>query len=396
MRVLLLTFYFPPDLCAGSFRASALIKALHEASGDGLRVDVMTTMPNRYHSHSNRAEVTEQYAGVKVRRIPLTPHQSGMVDQSRAFAAFAYAVLRETRGQRWDVVVATSSRLMTGVLGALVARRSRIPLYLDIRDLFTDTMADLFSGSPIRGLLPIFRGLERWALQSASRVNLVSAGFSHHAAQIAPWHDYRFFTNGIDDDFLSLDFAGNGLEIGLPPLVVYAGNMGEGQGLHHVMPEAARLLTGKARFRLIGDGGRRGQLEEVLARIGVSNVEIIDPVPRSELYQHYREADVLLMHLNDHAAFRKVLPSKLFEYAATGKPMLAGVGGYAAEFLRQNVAGVEVFSPCDAGGMAKALERLLYIPGPVDREVFKQRFARKRIMREMAEDILSLGLSDGW
>jgi glycosyltransferase involved in cell wall biosynthesis len=266
-----------------------------------------------------------------------------------------------------------------------------VPFYLDIRDLFTDTMADLFSGSPVRGLLPVFRCLERWTLRSADRVNLISAGFLPHACLVAPQHDYRLFTNGIDDEFLSLDFSGSGQGGGLPPLVVYAGNMGEGQGLHHVVPEAARLLTGKARFRLIGDGGRRRQLLEALARTGVANVEVLDPVPRSELYQHYREADILFMHLNDHAAFRKVLPSKLFEYAATGKPMLAGVAGYAADFLHQQVNGVEVFAPCDAVGLVQALERLFRVNFPVDRQLFKQRFARKKIMREMAEDILALG-----
>lgn len=395
MRLLLLTFYYPPDLCAGSFRSSALIDALRKVAGDGMVVDVMTTMPNRYHSHTNQAEVMEQYKGVTIHRIPLPSHQSGMVDQSRAFVKYARTVLRQTRRQQWDVVIATSSRLMTGVLGAWVAKRNHASLYLDIRDLFTDTMGDLLSGSPLRALLPVFRCLEKWTMRSARRVNLISAGFLPHAWLVAPQHDYRLFTNGIDEEFLSQDFSGSGRKSGLSPLVVYAGNMGEGQGLHHVVPAAAQLLAGKVRFRLIGDGGRRRQLMEALARTGVSNVEVLDPVSRSELYQHYREADILFMHLNDHAAFRKVLPSKLFEYAATGKPMLAGVAGHAADFLQQELAGVEVFAPCDAGGLVEALERLSKIIAPVDRELFKQRFARKEIMREMAEDILSLGGGNG-
>ncbi len=390
MKLLLLTFYYPPDLCAGSFRASALVDALRCLGHKKLQVDVMTTMPNRYCSHANGAEAMEQHEGVSIRRILLPTHQSGMIDQSLAFAVYAQTVLRETRGQKWDVVLATSSRLMTAVLGTRIAGRNQVPLYLDIRDLFTDTMKDLLSESPLRSILPIFRRLERWALQSANLVNLVSTGFLSHAKQVAPQHDYRVFTNGIDDDFLMSDFVKPKENNASPPLVVYAGNMGEGQGLHHVMPEALRLLAGKARFRLIGDGGRRRQLEDVLAKTGVPNVEILDPVPRSDLYQHYREADVLFTHLNNHEAFHKVLPSKLFEYAATGKPILAGVAGYSAEFLRQEVDAVEVFMPCDAKGMAEALERLLKISVPADRELFKQRFARKKIMQEMGTDILSL------
>jgi len=390
VKLLLLTFYYPPDLSAGSFRAKALVEALHQAAGD-LHVDVMTTMPNRYYSHTTQAKALEQDTGVTIHRIPLPSHRSGMADQSRTFAAFARAVLGKTRGCKWDVVVATSSRLMTAALGAWIARRIRVPLYLDIRDLFADTMADLLSGSFLKRVLPAFRTLERWTLRSAARVNLISAGFLPYARQVAPQHNYRLFTNGIDDDFLSFDFSDGVRDTGLPPRVVYAGNMGEGQGLHYVLPEAARLLEGKARFRLIGDGGCRRQLKKVLADAVVSNVEIFDPVPRSHLFGHYREADVLFLHLNNHAAFQKVLPSKIFEYVATGKPILAGVAGYAASFLEKEVEGVAVFSPCDPQGLADALNRLLKISGPFDREQFTHKFARRQIMREMAQDILALG-----
>ena len=61
-------------------------------------------------------------------------------------------------------------------------------------------------------------------------------------------------------------------------------------------------------------------------------MQIIDPVSRSDLFDEYKNADVLFLHLNDYAAFRKVLPSKIFEYAATGKPILAGVAGYMQNF----------------------------------------------------------------
>ena len=50
MRILLLSFYYPPDLSAGSFRAAALVKALTQAGSTGLTIDVLTTVPNRYKS----------------------------------------------------------------------------------------------------------------------------------------------------------------------------------------------------------------------------------------------------------------------------------------------------------------------------------------------------------
>jgi glycosyltransferase involved in cell wall biosynthesis len=339
------------------------------------------------------APAFEDHGWLTIRRLPLPPHRSGALDQARAFLAFAPGVLRATRGGEWDAVFATSSRLMTAALGAEVARRARAPLYLDIRDLFADTMGDLLSGSPLRALLPVFRQIEKWTLRRADRVNLVSAGFLEHVSRVAPEHQYRLFTNGIDDAFLSEDFERTDGGDAAVSLVVYAGNIGDGQGLHRILPEAAARLDGRARFRVVGDGGRRAALDAALESRGISNVERLPPVARARLNEHYREADILFLHLNDHDAFRKVLPSKIFEYAATGKPILAGVAGHAANFLRREVPGAAVFAPCDAEGMVRAFDQLGMLGARIDRPAFRETYARRAIMERMAADLIDLAKS---
>jgi glycosyltransferase involved in cell wall biosynthesis len=171
--------------------------------------------------------------------------------------------------------------------------------------------------------------------------------------------------------------------------------MGDGQGLHNIIPEAARRLAGRARFKLIGAGGRRDELEIALAASNVGQVELLDPIPRASLYDQYREADVLFLHLNDHDAFKKVLPSKIFEYAATGKRILAGVSGYAAGFLRDEVEGCAVFEPCSADGLIEGIDRLSQMPEIINREVFISRFDRTSIMDHMARDVFSI-VNDGF
>ena len=391
MRILLLTFYYPPDLGAGSFRVKALVEALRAEGGPNLEIDVVTTLPNRYHSHQTKAAELEESDGLRIRRIGLPAHKSGFRDQAAAFSVFARKVAELTKGEHWDLVVATSSRLMTAALGAHIASRINAPLYLDIRDLFTDTMSDLLSRRLGWAILPAFRWLESRTFRSAQTINIVSKGFLPHVQKIAPKGQFRTYTNGIDDEFLTESFAKGAGKSDELPLVVYAGNMGEGQGLHHLIPQAARLLQGKARLRLIGDGGKREELAKAVSQAGVTNVEMLTAVPRLELYAHYREADILCMHLNDHAAFHKVLPSKLFEYGATGKPIIAGVAGYPAEFLNAELSGVAVFPPCDPKGMANAVEQLLANPDVGDRRAFCERFSRTIIMREMARDILGTG-----
>jgi glycosyltransferase involved in cell wall biosynthesis len=106
---------------------------------------------------------------------------------------------------------------------------------------------------------------------------------------------------------------------------------------------------------------------------------------RTNLIAEYQGADVLFLHLNDYEAFTRVLPSKVFEYAALGKPIWAGVAGYAADFIRGQVTNAAVFPPCDADAALRALDTLVLRAAP--REEFVRRYARRDIMRRMAKDI---------
>lgn len=386
MRLLVLSFYYPPDLSAGSFRTHHLVRAMRDAD-PRCAIEVITTSPNRYHSFRTAAPALEAEDGLRVSRIDLPAHRGGFVSQSRAFAVYAARVARLTRSLRFDAVFATSSRLMTAVLGSMIARRAGVPLYLDIRDIFVDTIGDVLPHAASWAVKPLFGALESCAIRTASTVNLVSEGFRPYFTARYPGQRYRVFTNGIDPEFLQplpRVAAGGGSR---PRRIVYAGNMGDGQGLHAIVPSLARRLAGEASFEIIGDGGRRADLCRAVEAAGCTNVTIREPMSRDQLRLAYAEADVLFLHLNDYEAFAKVLPSKIFEYAATGLPILAGVRGYAAEFLRTEVSNAQVFDPCDDAAAAEALSMLE--PGIKRRTGFLERYAREAISRRMAADILS-------
>ena len=384
-KLLLLSFYYPPDLSAGSFRTAALVQALEPLLEPGDQIDVVCAMPNRYAAHVTPAAAEERHGAVRIRRVDLPAHESGMRDQALAYRHYVQAVLRIAGREAFDLVYATSSRLFTAFLGALAARRLGAPLYLDLRDIFTDTMASVLKSRLKHLLLPGLRGIERFTVGQATRVNLVSGGFEPYFRRLAPHKAFRLFTNGVDDAFVQRDFSKPAP--GEPPVILYAGNMGEGQGLEHVVPRAARLLAGKARFRLIGGGGRLAELRRRLAAEG-AEAELLDAMPRAELLDHYAQADYLFLHLNDYAAFEKVLPSKIFEYAATGKPIIAGVGGFARQFLEREVERCLLVPPRDAEALAAALAG--FPPHEAPREAFVARFGRRQIMAELARDALEL------
>ncbi|MBI5141396.1 MAG: glycosyltransferase family 4 protein [Nitrospirae bacterium] len=392
MKILVLSFYFRPDLSAGSFRTTALVDALCKLVPADAQIDVITTLPNRYHSYTADAPLLEQKAGMFISRITLPKHQSGLLDQSKAFLTFSRGAGRQVAGQHYDIIFATSSRLMTAVLGAWFAQRMSAKLYLDIRDIFADTIKDLLPRKVSWIVTPIFSMLEKWAIKKADKVNLVSAGFSEYFSARYPQRRFSYFTNGIDDEFLAaapnqLSEPSNVAE-DRPFTVLYAGNMGDGQGLHAIIPDLAGRMGARVQFKIIGDGGRRRALETALSERGVVNVELLPPLKRDSLLEAYKTADVLFLHLNDYNAFKKVLPSKLFEYAALGKPVWAGVAGYAAEFVKSEIDNSAVFHPCDVEDAVSSFDKLIIKNSP--RNAFVDKYARVNISRQMAEDILAV------
>ena len=390
MKVLVLSFYYKPDLCAGSFRTTALVKQLLETLPEETSVEVITTLPNRYSSFSSEASEIEVQPRLTIKRIKLPKHKSGMVDQAKAFITYALGVLSLAKRGEYDLVYGTSSRLMTAVLSAVVAKKKKVPLYLDIRDIFVDTIGDVLSWKVALFLKPIFSQMERFAINRANKVNLVSYGFAGYFGSRYPNQQYSYFTNGVDEEFVSVlpNVTRSSTAVVDTATVLYAGNMGEGQGLHAIIPELAKRLEERVKFRLIGDGGRRRALEERLQELGCENVELLSPVKRETLIQEYLSADVLFLHLNAYPAFEKVLPSKLFEYAAMGKPVWAGLSGYSEQFVRSEISNAEVFLPCDVDGAVRALNRLSL--QDADREGFIEKYSRDNIMHAMAKDIVSL------
>lgn len=386
MKVLVLSFYYAPDLCAGSFRTTALIEQLKNNAD--LEIEVITTMPNRYSSFEAGAQELEQTDNVTVRRIALPSHKSGMLDQIKSFAVFYKQANELVSDKKYDLVFATSSRLFTAFLGARIAKRINAPLYLDIRDIFVDTLTDVLNPKVIFLLKPILTIFENYTFSAARHINLVSKGFEGYFVNRFKNASYSLFTNGIDNEFLCTEVAVESeLSESATLTVLYAGNIGEGQGLNTIIPELARLAGVKYQFKVIGDGGRKASLVE--ASKGIANISFHPPVNREQLIQEYLNADILFLHLNDYPAFEKVLPSKVFEYAAVGKPILAGVNGYAAEFISREVDNAEVFYPSNHKQAADSLATLKLCQ--TNRDSFINKYTRTNIMLEMANSIIMHG-----
>ena len=116
------------------------------------------------------------------------------------------------------------------------------------------------------------------------------------------------------------------------------------------------------------------------------NIKILSPKNREEIIEEYKYADILFLHLNNYPAFKKVIPSKIFEYASTGKPIWAGVSGYAKSFLDNEVINSWTFKPSD---LNSALLKFNQINDSwSDRTDFMKKYNRKRIQQQLVQDIV--------
>jgi hypothetical protein len=385
-RILFLSFYFEPDLCAGSFRNSPLAQELaRQAKSLDVEIDVITTLPNRYSTYSAQAPEFEKSDNLTINRIRIPSHKSGIKDQINSFRNYFSATNKLVKGKQYDLVYASSSRLFTAYLGYRIASKRTIPLYIDVRDIFVDTIKDVFPNPLIKNLvLPFMEIIEKKTFNYASHINLISGGFKEY------FHKFNVpiiseYSNGIDPVFLNApkEFVSENSKV---KTIVYAGNIGEGQGLHRIVPEAAKSLGEGFQFKIIGDGGAKSKLLKSIE--GISNIELLPPVSREMLILEYNSADFLFMHLNDYEAFKKVLPSKVFELGVFPKPLIAGVSGYSRSFVENNLPGSILIEPCNSIEFVQKVRQYNF-GATLDRSIFIEKFRRDSINQKMADSILS-------
>jgi glycosyltransferase involved in cell wall biosynthesis len=116
------------------------------------------------------------------------------------------------------------------------------------------------------------------------------------------------------------------------------------------------------RFLLVGDGAMRRRLEEESRRAGLENLIIFTGrLPKQEMPQVLANSDACLIHLRGCELFETVIPSKIFEILAMGRPMIMGVGGEARDIVMESGAGLTM-EPDSAESLVTCLEQLTADP----------------------------------
>jgi len=95
------------------------------------------------------------------------------------------------------------------------------------------------------------------------------------------------------------------------------------QGVEYIVQAAKKLeMYPDVSFHLIGNGQTYEQVHNIADELGVQNVNFIGKVPYSEILGHLQAADVCLGIFGESHKTKRVIPNKLYEAIAVGKPVI--------------------------------------------------------------------------
>ena len=170
------------------------------------------------------------------------------------------------------------------------------------------------------------------------------------------------------------------------------GAKSEEQEALNSMPYA---LCSQVAFVLVGDGPCKDELRQIVDEQGLNNVKMLSAVPKSSIPNMLNAADALVITLRSVDLFSYgVSPNKLFEYMASGKPILCAVNGEVANLVARANAGIAV-EPENPEALAQAILSLARdrkrcsAYGANGRKFVEENFSRSHIVSKFAKRLES-------
>jgi len=376
MRILIFSDHFYPEPSAPAAhvyeRAALWVQ-------EGHSVTVITAAPNfpegRVHAgYRNAWRTVENLHGIRVVRVKtFIVRNEGFVLRILDYLSYAIsALLQSFREPYAEVVLSSSPHLFVPVAGVVHARLRGIPHVFELRDLWPASIAANTSLGK-RRVIHWLERLELWLYRNSARVMAFTESFRRNLVE-----------RGIPADRVDVVVNGANLDLFEPPtgrdeaieaeyhlqgrfVVGYLGTLGLSQGLMNVLDAAERLRGSRATFLFVGVGAAKDELERSARARGLDNVVFVPRQPKELMPRFWSVCDAALVHLKDDPVFATVIPSKIFEAMAVGRPILyCGPAGDGSEIVERHAAGLWI-PAADPAGLAAAVRRLMEDPELAER-----------------------------
>lgn len=412
MRVLIYALNYAPEPTGSGKYTGEMAAWLSE---HGHEVNVICGLPHYPEwkvspPYRRRWFCRERVDGVEIARVrhyvPSADRLGGRariwLETSFSLTALRYWIPRFYSRRKPDVVVGVMPPLQIGLWPILYSWLRGVPFVLHIQDLQVDAAVRLnMLRSKWLGAL-LYR-MESVFLKAATRVSTITSAMKQRVIDKGAKPDRVWlFPNWAELDRIKPQERYNEFRTAqhVEPdsiLVMYAGNMGEKQGLE-VAVRAAELLVDEADicFILAGSGGARSKLEGLVKDLGIRNVSFLGVQPSEVLPQMLAAADIHLVVQKREAA-DLVMPSKLTNILAAGRASVVTADPDTAlgMTVEENDLGI-VAPPGDPTALAEAIRALARNEerrrqcGERARAYADQHLDRDQILGRFERDLISL------
>lgn len=371
-RILLITQWFDPE---PTFKGLLFAK---ELVSRGFDVEVITGFPNYpggklYNGYRLKLVQKETIDGVLVTRVPLFPsHNKSKLGRIINYISFAFSSLFYGLifAKRPDVIYAYHPPLTVGISVSIIKFFRRVPVILDIQDMWPDTLkaTGMINNLRVLGLVTKICNL---IYSSVTKIVVLSPGFKKLLIDRGvPNSKIEIIYNWADERVLrNINNQASAELVGIDGFkVMFAGNIGKAQGLDVIL-DAALLLKveePRAHFIILGRGLELNKLKRSAAAMNLDNVHFLPSVDMEKVGYFLNSADALLIHLNSNPLFEITIPGKTQAYMAVGKPIIMGVRGDASNLVSRADCGF-CFEPENSAALVSAVKDLIFLT-PAERE----------------------------
>lgn len=388
MNILFIVDNFTPDLGAASFRFESIVKELADRNHE---IKVIASYPNRI-SIENFKEF--EYKNVKIIRVNKKDLKESTLKRALTYFLYFYNAIKVgiKESKESDLIIATSPQLLVGVAGAIVSTINKKKFLIDIRDLWPDIVLDMKVMKKYNPIYLFLKLSESFMYKKSSFLIYNSPGFKKYLLSKYEEKRMRLITNGIDDYIINY-FKDKNIKTQKKEKykILYAGNLGIAQDIK-ILVNFAKEHKKNAEIFLIGKGSQEKEIKSLIEKEMLNNVELISSVPRDKLLEKYLEMDILFLQLKNIKMFEKTIPSKIFEYLASQKPIIYGVEGVAKNILQTEFKRKYYFEANDLESLNKIFNTLIddieknkYIKSDINK--LEKNYSRKILSSKYADII---------
>lgn len=361
MKVLFVCQYFYPEV----FRGNDI--AFHWAE-EGHDVHVVTGIPNYpdgvfhkgYGLFKKRHEVVN---GVKVTRLPIVPRGNNKIMLmlnyfSYLLVAWIYMLFHALFHKYDRVFVQQLSPVMMSAPGVLYKRIRKVPLYTWVLDLWPESLTAA-GGINNKYILAFFRHYVKSEYKHSDKILISSRSFEKSVEEYGDYKDKVIYYPQWSDATGEVQDVQKFKGLSLPKLpegfnLMFAGAVGDAHGFECTMQAALLTKDHKdIKWVVVGDGRRLDWVRGFVKEHGLEDtVFTLGRFPAETMPWFFKQADVMLVTLNDNPLFKLYAPAKISSYMAAAKPIVAVLNGEGAEVIREANCGWSLPAG-DAEGFAK-------------------------------------------